>query len=120
LSHFADKTGSDFVDGPKRYLTTKALGALLGHDWPGNVRQLKQVLYTAAIRALGAQTQEEDLRPSYRTSAAGGNLTLMERLERQALLSVLTSCGGNRNTAAARLGISRATMYRKLRRYQLS
>lgn len=120
LSHFADKTGSDFVDGPKRYLSTKALGALLGHDWPGNVRQLKQVLYTAAIRALGAQIQEEDLPPAYRTSAAGGNLTLMERLERQALLSVLNSCGGNRNTAAARLGISRATMYRKLRRYQLS
>src|SRR5690625_3144874 len=120
LARYADKTESDYVDGPKRQLSTKSLAALLGHDWPGNVRQLKQVLYTAAIRALGNEIQESDLPPPYRTSVAGGSLTLIERLEREAMQSVLNSCGGNRNTAAARLGISRATMYRKLRQYQLS
>jgi len=120
LSDYADETDSDFIDGPKRHLSTKALGALLGQDWPGNIRQLKQVLYTAALRASGPKILENDLPPAYRSSAGGGNLTLMERVERQTLQSVLNSCDGNRDTAAARLGISRATMYRKLRRYQLS
>lgn len=120
LSDYADETDCDFIDGQKRHLSTKALGALLGQDWPGNIRQLKQVLYTAALRSSGPKILEEALPPAYRSSAAGGNLTLMERVERQTVQSVLNSCDGNRDTAAARLGISRATMYRKLRRYQLS
>jgi transcriptional regulator of acetoin/glycerol metabolism len=55
----------------------------------------------------------------YGHGQAGRALGEMERLERQALMVALREAGGNRNAAAEKLGISRATIYRKLKRYEL-
>jgi transcriptional regulator of acetoin/glycerol metabolism len=106
-------------DGGPAALAPRAEAALLAGDWPGNVRQLLQVLATARVRAAGSEIGLEDLPAHHRRAPAGRPLGELERLERQALAVALREAGGDRNAVAARLGISRATVYRKLKRYQL-
>ncbi|MFW3172204.1 sigma-54-dependent Fis family transcriptional regulator [Geodermatophilus sp. CPCC 206100] len=107
-------------DGGPAALAPRAEAALAAGDWPGNVRQLLQVLATARLRATGAEIGLDDLPAHHRGAAAGRALGEMERLERQALLAALRATGGDRTAVARRLGISRATVYRKLKRYQLT
>ncbi|MBB3083841.1 sigma-54-dependent Fis family transcriptional regulator [Geodermatophilus sabuli] len=106
-------------DGRPATLAPRAEAALLAGDWPGNVRQLLQVLATARVRAAGPEIGLEDLPAHHRRAPAGRPLGELERLERQALAVALRETGGDRSAVAARLGISRATVYRKLKRYQL-
>jgi sigma-54 dependent transcriptional regulator, acetoin dehydrogenase operon transcriptional activator AcoR len=101
-------------------LAPRAEAALAAGDWPGNVRQLLQVLATARLRAAGPEIGLDDLPAHHRGGPVGRGLGEMERLERQALLAALRASGGDRNAVARRLGISRATVYRKLKRYQLT
>ncbi|MGK5173966.1 sigma-54-dependent Fis family transcriptional regulator [Geodermatophilus sp. CPCC 205761] len=107
-------------DGGPVTLSARAEAALAAGDWPGNVRQLLQVLSTARLRATGPEIGPEDLPAHHRGGPAGRPLGEMERLERQALLAALRETGGDRAAVAQRLGISRATVYRKLKRYQLT
>jgi sigma-54 dependent transcriptional regulator, acetoin dehydrogenase operon transcriptional activator AcoR len=122
---FADLCGSILADlantgdGHPAVLAPKALSALVSHDWPGNVRQLRQVLATSRIRAAGSQIRLSDLPARYGNGHSGRFLGEMERVERQTLMVALRETGGNRNLAAEKLGISRATIYRKLKRYEL-
>lgn len=106
-------------DGTPVVLAPKALSALVAHDWPGNVRQLRQVLATSRIRAAGSQIRLSDLPARYGNGHSGRFLGEMDRVERQTLMVALREAGGNRNIAAEKLGISRATIYRKLKRYEL-
>ncbi|AKJ28090.1 sigma-54-dependent Fis family transcriptional regulator [Caldimonas brevitalea] len=105
--------------------------ALLLHNrWPGNLRQLRNVLRTAAAMAAGQPLirrmhlpddfLEEALRhagaaPRQEPQTPQGDTTL-QALEYQAVQRALALAGGNISTAAKRLGISRNTLYRKLRR----
>ncbi|SFL14723.1 sigma-54-dependent Fis family transcriptional regulator [Geodermatophilus ruber] len=107
------------ADGRAVTLAPRALAALLAGDWPGNVRQLLQVLASARIRADGPEIGLHHLPARFRGGAPGRPLGEMERVERQALAAALRETGGNRNAVADRLGISRATVYRKLKRYEL-
>ena len=85
-------------------------------QWPGNVRQLRQVVTTALVRSMSCDITIDDLPADYRGAAGGRQLSALERAERQALLTALRAAAGNREAAARELGISRATIYRKLRR----
>ncbi|HLU54928.1 MAG TPA: helix-turn-helix domain-containing protein [Pseudonocardia sp.] len=96
-------------------LTPRAAAALAAGDWPGNVRQLQQVLTSARIRATGPAIDLPDL-PAHHHRPP---LDEVQRAERRVLAAALREAGGDRNTVAKRLGISRATVYRKLKRYQL-
>nr|WP_240974821.1 helix-turn-helix domain-containing protein [Arthrobacter sp. SF27] len=107
------------ADGRTGTLATKALAALVAGDWPGNIRQLRQVLATSRVRATGHEIRLGDLPPRYGNGQSGRYLGEMERVERQTLIVALREAGGNRNIAAEKLGISRATIYRKLKRYEL-
>lgn len=104
-------------DGRKAILPTKTLARLVANDWPGNLRQLRQVLATSRTRSVGTAIQITDLPPRY--ARAGRQFGEMERVERKALMVALREAEGNRNVVAERLGISRATVYRKLKRYEL-
>jgi transcriptional regulator of acetoin/glycerol metabolism len=106
-------------DGNPSALAPKALAALIASDWPGNVRQLRQVLATSRIRSAGVEIRLTDLPSRYGNGQASRFLGEMERVERQTLMVALREAGGNRNIAAEKLGISRATIYRKLKRYEL-
>jgi transcriptional regulator of acetoin/glycerol metabolism len=99
-------------------LSPQALAALVAADWPGNVRQLLQALVTARIRATGSRIELSDL-PARHRPGGGHPLGEIQQSERQVLVVALREAGGDRTAVAQRLGISRATLYRKLRRYQL-
>jgi transcriptional regulator of acetoin/glycerol metabolism len=101
---------------PRPRCTSEALAILTGGEWPGNIRQLRQVLATALVRSWSGDITADDL-PGDLAAAGHRHLTKLERLERQALLAALRDAAGDREAAAQELGISRATIYRKLKRF---
>jgi DNA-binding NtrC family response regulator len=94
-----------------------ALELLVDHAWPGNVRQLENVIERAVILRKAGLVQPSDLPPEMESTAAGDNSRSLDELERQHILQLLEECGGNRSRVARILGISRRTVYRKLRQY---
>lgn len=96
----------------------EALDALRRADWPGNVRQLRAVVSSTCAARPAGPIELADLPVDVVRSRSVG-LTHMERAEAAAILSGLHDTGGNKVEAAQRLGISRSTLYRKLRAYGL-
>jgi len=116
-------------------LTPEAQTKLMAYDYPGNGRELENVVERAAIHARGDSIQPGHLdfgpghvikAPSARAEALGalpdgdgktGNLdTRLEDIERRALLAALTRCNGNKAEVARSLGIQRTTLYYRLKR----
>ncbi|MFE5813855.1 sigma-54-dependent Fis family transcriptional regulator [Streptomyces sp. NPDC056479] len=93
-----------------------ALALLQQCPWPENVRQFESVIRGLARRPSGRMIQVEDLPPECRVSSHKV-LTTIEALERDAILRGLMARNSNVQRTAQDLGISRATMYRKMRRY---
>ncbi|MDT7689235.1 MAG: two-component system, NtrC family, response regulator HydG [Acidobacteriota bacterium] len=111
---------------PALDLSPEARARLTSHDWPGNVRELRNTLERAAALAStdADRLEADDVLPlaaprsgEGKTAADSTPMTL-EQLERQHILRVLEDSGGNRERAAALLGISARTLYRKLREYE--
>jgi transcriptional regulator of acetoin/glycerol metabolism len=91
-----------------------ALAALAAGPWPGNVRELQNVLELAALHAGSADIDLFHLPADVRARApAGPSRSAMP--ERDEILAALVACGGNRAAAARRLGISRVTLWKRLR-----
>ncbi|MBA3545976.1 MAG: sigma 54-interacting transcriptional regulator [Nannocystis sp.] len=94
---------------------------LRGHTWPGNVRELEHAMERAAALATGPCVEPCDLPddlhevpPTPTPSAATGTL---QQLEHAAILAALARHGGQQRAAAAELGISASTLYRRLRSF---
>ena len=102
-------------------ITAKALDLLLGYSWPGNVRQLRNVIHHACVLARGERIDTGDL-PPLRDSApavlATGSKQTLAEIERQIILDTLREVGGNRSAAALRLGVTVRTLQNKLKRYR--
>lgn len=133
----------------KKTLSREALRALVGYDWPGNVRQLEHVLLNAWILADGSELAPSDLElpknvPAAASSSRGTDLrrdsspdsqhvpssarnprakatnpTEFRQEERERILEALTQCSWNRLQAAKRLGMPRRTFYRRLKEYEI-
>ncbi|MEU6644101.1 helix-turn-helix domain-containing protein [Saccharomonospora sp. NPDC046836] len=103
----------------KASLTPRAVAALMASDWPGNIRQLQQVLASALIRVAGTVIDLQDLPSQHGKNRTNGPLDEVQTAERRVLMAALRETGGDRNAVAEKLGISRATVYRKLKRYEL-
>lgn len=93
-----------------------ALQVLLRAKWPGNVNQLKQVLRKVEKRRRAGTIEPEDLPPECRT-VLRRILSPLESMERDAIVRALLDAEGNKARAAGALGMSRATIYRKIREY---
>lgn len=106
-------------DGARRRCTAPALSALRTHRWPGNVRELRRVLATALVNSMNFDVGVHHLPDGYREPPAGQRLALLESTERDTIVAALTKSGWNKERAAADLGISRATIYRKIRRFAI-
>ena len=88
---------------------------LLGYDWPGNVRELKSAIEFATLHCKEPLIRGEDLPPEILyPNYAGSDDSDQPLDDKQRLLAALQSTKGNRTNAARRLGISRATLYRRL------
>ena len=109
---------------PVPRLTSAARQALMAHSWPGNIRELQQALRLGAVLAEGGWIELEHLPATLQEVAGEPALEpragTLEGQTRQALLTALKASGGNVSAAARRLGIGRATFYRKMRRFGLS
>lgn len=97
-----------------------AMDLLLNYDWPGNVRQLENVVERAVILRKAGLIQPADLPPEIAAvSAQGSSSQTLEEIERQHILELIKQCDGNQSQVARILGISRRTVYRKLRAWEL-
>jgi len=94
----------------------EVMQTFLRRDWSGNVRELEQVLRAALARRRSGQIELRDL-PDDIHATSRHVLTAWESLERDAITRALVEANGNRAEAATRLGISRATIYRKIHAY---
>ena len=92
-----------------------AMAALMEHDYPGNVRELQNIIEQAFVLCQGGPVERRhlpDLRgPLARSSAAGD----LQSLEREHIAAVLRMHAGNRSLAARELGINPSTLYRKIK-----
>ncbi|MEU0968887.1 helix-turn-helix domain-containing protein [Streptomyces sp. NPDC005917] len=97
----------------------EVLSLLRRHDWPGNIRQLNYALCKAAAGRRTYRIELRDLPPSLH-SAGSRSLSPWEASERDTLVQALLEVEGNKLLAAQRLGISRTTIYRKMRAYGIT
>ena len=135
---------TSLIGGPTRSVSPEAMAALVAYPWPGNVRQLRNVMERTLVLSpndvleladfpeeiQAVRTAESSTAPSTGPSTAdsstdrtGGLPVLgsdstptddLAEIERRHIRSVLEACGGNKKLAAERLGISRSTLYEKL------
>jgi two-component system response regulator HydG len=107
--------------------TPKAMDRLIRHDWPGNVRELMNAVERGVVLTrteyLDAQDfavmQNASRQPAEAVSVFDGeenNLSL-EAVEKNAVLRTLQAADGNKSEAARRLGITRKTLHKKLKKY---
>jgi DNA-binding NtrC family response regulator len=104
--------------GVPRTLSADAQAALLSHTWPGNVRELRNRIQRATLVSGNATLTADDLELSVAAPAAAGKLPAREEDagERRQVEDALLAAQGSVSTAAARLGISRQALYRKMER----
>src|SRR5437660_8231466 len=131
IDHFLDIYRRRF-NRPRLDLSPAARTGLQNYSWPGNVRELRNFLERAAAISVNdlIDVDQVPFLVSVQTGAANGQRTLatapaahstpktLEELEREHILHVLNESDGNRERAAAILGISSRTLYRKLREYE--
>jgi len=101
--------------------TPAAVERLTAFDWPGNVRQLQNEVQRAVLLSEGSVVDASDLsitgiQPA-REEGMDTNFTLLEGVERNAIIQMLKETGGNKLEAAKRLGIGRQTLYNKIKAY---
>jgi two-component system, NtrC family, response regulator AtoC len=101
--------------------TPAAVERLTAFDWPGNVRQLQNEVQRAVLLSESEEVDSSDLSISQvrNVSEGGGdtNFTLLEGVERNAIVQMLKETGGNKLETAKRLGIGRQTLYNKIKAY---
>ncbi|MEM9064276.1 MAG: sigma-54 dependent transcriptional regulator [Planctomycetota bacterium] len=131
---FASEMASDDAPAPSVRFSDAALLRLIGADWPGNIRQLLNVVQNMTVTAMGEAEGEPEMLLDVRHIPAdvragedegqatnSGSLagTSLEQLEKRAIRETLRLTGGNREQAAQMLGIGERTLYRKLKEYGL-
>lgn len=107
------------ASGSQVRVAPSALEVLAEQEWPGNLTELRTVLATATGGRSSGQIVLTDVPASHRLPAAR-RLTPLERAERTAIVQALTAAEGNKKAAASQLGISRTTLYQRLRYYRIT
>lgn len=102
------------------HLTPGVLHALAAQDWPGNLRELKAVIAYAADRRSCGGIALGDLPEHYRVSAPVRPLAALDRAERDTIVLALRAADGNKVRAARDLGMSRTTLYARIRQLRIT
>ncbi len=116
--HFLHKFNQAYGKKIKGF-SAAARQAMEGYRFPGNVRELENLVARAVAVAEGTEIQLHDLPPALCQSMPEKNppLQRLEELERDHIARVLEAVGGNRSRAAAILGITRSTLWRKMKKF---
>jgi two-component system response regulator HydG len=119
LNRFAEQQNK-IIQG----FSSETMRVLLDYNWPGNVRELENTIEHAAVLTKGKRVDVTDLPPLLRNVEINNNTqmsrtTILEN-EKKLLQEVLEKCAWNKKEAAERLGISRSTLYGKLKKYQIN
>src|SRR5580700_1841417 len=126
VHHFLDR----YAPESHLQVTTAAMNSLLNYEWPGNIRELENCIARAITLGDRRVIDVSDLPPSIRSeqaASAGGILqdaaslstTALAEMEKMTILRVFEQANGDKAMAGRMLGISRATLYRKLKRYNI-
>src|SRR6266852_801143 len=127
VHHFLER----YAKGSRIQVTAAAMKSLLNYDWPGNIRELENCIARAITLGDGKIIDVIDLPPAIRTeqtdsttaesaSAASLSTTALAEMERMTILRVFEQANGDKALAGNMLGISPATLYRKLKRYNIA
>ena len=121
LRRYSQEQGKTIHD-----FSSEAMRLLLEYAWPGNVRELENSIEHAVVLAKSQLIEVADLPSGIHKalSAAGetraGNSKTIVQNEKRLLQEVLAECGWNKKLAAQRLGISRSTLYDKIRKHEIT
>ena len=118
-NRFTAEMGKDAQD-----FSSEVMRRLLDHDWPGNVRELENSIEHAVVLSKGGRIELTHLPSALGSSRQDSNPALSSSRslfdhEKSLLLEVMEECDWNKSQAARRLGISRSTLYDKLKKYQV-
>lgn len=105
------------VSPPK--LSTKAKDALIHHHWPGNVRELENTIMRALHMGEKDPLDISDLGLTASSNTQSRHTGTLQEIERQVITETIEQTGSNMAATAKKLGISRATLYRKVKEYSL-
>jgi DNA-binding NtrC family response regulator len=126
VHHFLNR----YAPGMHLPVTSAAMKSLLQYEWPGNVRELENCIARAVTLGDHRVIDVQDLPPAMRTEqpvshemtpqeASSLSTTALAEMERMTILRVFEQAHGDKALAGKMLGISRATLYRKLKRYHI-
>ncbi|NER17351.1 sigma-54-dependent transcriptional regulator [Spongiivirga citrea] len=116
LDKFSNKYGK-----PQLRMNQSAQEKLLNYRWPGNVRELQHTMERAVILSDGNVLKPEDflLTPS-NNNMPDNSLATLDEMEKQMVKNALQKHDGNYSAAAEQLGVSRQTLYNKLKKWGMS
>ena len=129
VKNFLSRYSPKAPDRPKiTEITPAAMAALMDHDWPGNIRELENIIEHACIRSRSNTIEMESLPPSLGAIRKQPPLPAGEQgpsankhdAERLFMEDILKKHNGNRTKAARDIGLSRTTFWRKLKKHNLS
>jgi PAS domain S-box-containing protein len=106
--------------------SSQAISALLSHPWPGNIRELRNLVAKMAMETSGSEIDFSHLNaaltgePAALRQTASMPVSNLDSMEEQMIIKALERTGGQRTLAAEQLGISRRTLSRKLKEYSIN
>ena len=120
VKHFLEQCRSRVERGP-RAVSDSAVRRLVEFDWPGNVRQLRNVVERSFALCPGVSIEPEHLPDEVvgRAAEMRDAGSVLERSERRQIQDALSAASGNKSEAARQLGIDRKQLYRKMKRLQV-
>ena len=114
------------LKAPRKNFSSQAISALLSHAWPGNIRELRNLVARMAMESPGADTDFSSLsaaltgEPAALRQTPSMPVSNLDSMEEQMIIKALERTGGQRTLAAEQLGISRRTLSRKLKEYNIN
>jgi PAS domain S-box-containing protein len=114
------------LKAPGKNFSSEAISALLSHPWPGNIRELRNLVAKVAMESSGSEVDFAKVtaaisgEPTALRQTASLPASNLESMEEQMIIKALERTGGQRALAAEQLGISRRTLSRKLKEYNIN
>jgi len=119
LANFYLKFFENKYKKPSLRLNSQAIKKLEKYSWPGNIRELQHTIEKAVILADSDTLTGEDFIFRHPAKSTAGTFQTLEEMERHLIEEALSRHNGNYSSTAQQLGISRQTLYNKIKRYEI-